>query len=82
MTDVTFVQGTPFFITMSHSKKFVIVKHVPTCMDIQFSKSLKIFMKIYSRSIMVVHNVLMDKDLDKTIYDMVVNVVVNTSVSK
>ena len=39
-------------------------------------------MKIYSRIIMIAQTVLMDKEFDKTIDELMENVVVNTSASK
>ena len=68
MSDVMFVNIAPFLITMACGIKFVTIEHIPTPTGKQLSKSLKKVMKIYSRSSMIVHTVLMDMEFDKTIY--------------
>ena len=73
-----FVNSASFLITMPRGINFVTVEHMPTRMDKQLIKSLKLVMIIYSRSGMIVHTVLMDLDFDKTIDNLMEYVVVDT----
>ena len=59
MPDVMFLNGIPFLITISCGIEFKAVMPIPTRMDNQLSKSIKKVMKIYSKSGMIVHIVLM-----------------------
>ena len=65
-----FVNNILFLINMSCSIRFVVVEHVPTCTDKQRSESIKIFISLYSRGHMVVKNILMDMEFDKTIDEL------------
>ena len=67
---VMFVNGASFLITMSRGISFVTVEHIPTCKANQLSKYLKLVMKIYSRSSIVVYTVLVDMAFDKTIDEL------------
>ena len=78
VVDVMFVNSASFLITVPRGINFVTVEHMPTRMDKQLIKSLKLVMIIYSRSGMIVHTVLMDLDFDKTIDNLMEYVVVDT----
>ena len=77
-----FLNGTPFFITMSHSIQFVTVEHFPNHKANQLSKFFKRVGIIYSRSSIVVQIILVDIYFDKTINYMMDNVILNTSAVK
>ena len=67
---------------MARGIKFVTVEHGPTCTDKKLSKSLKTVMKLYSRSSGLVKTVLIEMESDKTIDELIENVIVNTSAAK
>ena len=68
VADVMFVNGAPLLIIVACGIKFVTVKHIPTRTAKKLVKSLKLVMKIYSRSSMIIKNFLVDMKFDKTIY--------------
>ena len=82
MSDAMIVNSKLLLITMSRGIKFLTVKHVPTRTANQLIKYFERVMKIDSRSIMIVHNFLMDMSFYNTTDELMVNVVVNTSYAK
>ena len=55
---------------MSRGIRLITIEHVPTRTDKQRSESIKIFISLYSRGHMVVKNILMDMEFDKTIDEL------------
>ena len=79
VSDVCFVNNVAFLVTMSRGIKFVTVKFISTHTYKQLSKILKRVIKRYTRGYMKVQTILMYTEFDKTVDDMMDNVLVNTS---
>ena len=82
MENVMFLYGTSLLITLSYGIKFVMVEHIPTRRAKKLGKYFKKYVKIYSRSFMIVQTVFIDMEFDKTIDKLMENVIVNTSTAK
>ena len=67
LSDVVFVNGKLLLNTMPRGINFVNINHIPTFKAKQLIKSLKRVMIIYSRSSMIVKNILVDMDFEKTV---------------
>ena len=72
----------PFLNTMSYGINFVTVEHILTCTSKKLSKYLKQVMPIYCRSGMIIQDVLMDIEFERTIDKLRVDVFVDTSTTK
>ena len=82
VADVCSVKNVAFLVTMSRGIKFVAVDFIRTRNAKQFSKSLKIVIKLYTRGSMKVQTILMDIEFDKIINNLMDNVVVKNSSAK
>ena len=82
MENVMFLYGTSLLITLSYGIKFVMVEHIPTRRAKKLGKYFKKYVKIYSRSFMIVQTVFMDMEFDTNIDKLMENVIVNTSTAK
>ena len=79
---VCIIDSVAFLVTMSRGIKFVAVDFIRTRNAKQFSKSLKIVIKLYTRGSMKVQTILMDIEFDKIINNLMDNVVVKNSSAK
>ena len=82
VADVCFVKNVAFLVTMSRDIRFATVEFIRTRTAKQLIKSLKIAMKLYTRGSMQVKNILMDMELDKTVNELMDNVVANNYAAK
>ena len=63
--DVMFVNGIPFFTTLSRDIRFGTAENVPSCTANDLDKSLMKIVKLYAVGGFVVCNVLMDGEFEK-----------------
>ena len=65
MTDVFFVDGTAFLLTVARRLKFVTAEHVPSRTAVNLSKHMKRVTDVYERAGFRVRNILMDGEFEK-----------------
>ena len=76
--DVMFVNGLPFFITLSRKIKMFTAEYIPTRTDAHLSSSLKKIVQIYEKNGFYVNVVMMDMEFEK-VADKIGNTEVNTT---
>ena len=79
--DVMFVNGLPFFVTLSRHIKLVTIEFLPSRTAKQLCKSLTKVLWIYHRGGFVVRACLMDMEFDKLV-DMMAEVMINTTAAR
>jgi len=79
--DVMFVNGLPFFMTLSRNIRFGTAEYLPSRTAKQLGRSLTKIMKIYALHGFVVRLVLMDMEFEK-IKDEVGLVEINTTAAR
>jgi len=79
--DVFFVNGIPFFLTLSRQVRFLTVQHVPHRSAGELANSLKLTLLKYGAAGFLVQVVLMDGEFDK-ICEKMPNVIINTTAAR
>ena len=82
VSDVYFVDNVASLVTIVRGIKFVTIEFIRTLTAKELSKILKRVMGLYTRGSMKVQTNLRNMEFDKTLNDLMDNVVVNTSHAK
>jgi hypothetical protein len=80
-TDVFFVDGTPFLLTVGRRLKFVTAEHVPVRTATSLSKHIKQVLEVYGQAGFRVRTILMDREFKK-IKPLLPTLECNTMVAK
>ena len=64
-TDILFVNGVPFLVTLSRKIRFLTAEHIPSRTAKQLGSSLMKIVNFYQRCGYVVNVIMMDQELDK-----------------
>jgi hypothetical protein len=80
-TEVFFVDGTAFLITVSRRIKFVTVEHLQVRTATNLCKHLDRVLQVYARAGFLVRTILMDREFEK-VKDCLPNVECNTTAAK
>ena len=64
-TDLFFVDGTPFLLTVAWRLKFVTAEHVPVRTATNLSKHMTRVLEVYKRAGFIVRTILMDGEFEK-----------------
>jgi hypothetical protein len=64
-TDVMFVNGVPFLVSISRGINLLIAEHTPSCTAKQLAAGIRCIMDLYLRGIFQVGTVLMDNKFEK-----------------
>jgi hypothetical protein len=80
-TDIFFVDGMPFLVTLSRNIKFVMVEHLPVRTAKALVKHIKRVLHVYGRSGFNIRMILMDGEFEKS-KGLLCNVECNTTAAK
>lgn len=79
VSDVMFMSGVPFFITLLRDIRFVIVQFIPCWPAPELSIALNDVIKLYSCTGFVCQTALMDNEFEKLLSSLLDTIVINTT---
>ena len=80
-SDVFFIVGIAFLLTVAIKLKFVTVEHTPVCTAKSLVKHIKRLLQVYDRAGFTVRYIMMDEEFEK-VKELLPTIVCNTTAAK
>jgi hypothetical protein len=80
-TDVFFVDGMAFLLSVSKQIKYITAEHIATRTAKRLSKHLTQVIQVYAQAVFIVHTILIDGEFEK-VKDKLLSLIYNTMVAK